>query len=175
MTGNDRKETPVTESSQQPREAWTEVGRRFEELGRALRSHFERESAPAAEGAAGAEAPGEQPDVSADRDRAAMRDALRKLSQAAQRLGENAGEAVRDPAVRESAQRAARTFGDALETTFSELGDEIRERVRARRGSDAAGPGAEPQQVTPPKEIGRSEQDGATSPSDPGKEPPPGS
>ena len=159
VAGFDRKETPVTESGQQPQGNWSEVGRRFEDLGRALRGHFERGAEPAedetATGAAGAAEPGGAgpggagPGGSHAGDRAAMRDALRRLADAAQRLGEQAGEAVRDPGVRTSAQRAALTFRDALDATFTGLGD----RVRGRRGSDPADAEA-PSEQPPPKEIG---------------------
>ncbi len=177
----------MAESKQEPREAWSEVGRQFEELGRAPRGHFEKEPAtepPAAAEAGAAEAGAAQPGAaeaggaeagaaeagaaesaspgsggaeaggSAAGDRAAMRDALRKLGQAAQRLGDQAGEAVRDREVRESAQRVARTFADALDATFTDLGEEIRGRVRARRGSDPADQDAPSTQPPAAKEIG---------------------
>jgi hypothetical protein len=137
----------VTESTQQPREAWNEVGRRFEELGRVLRGHFEREpeTEPGATGGGTDTAAG---------DRAAMKDALHRLGQAAQRLGDQAGEAVRDQAVRESAQSVARSFGAALEATFSEFGDEVRERMKARRGGEQADRESAPQPPEGPKELG---------------------
>jgi hypothetical protein len=140
---------PVAESTQQPREAWSEVGRQFEELGRALRGHFDRERGSAAEGGTGTAS-----DPSGAGDQAAMRKALRRLGQAAQQLGDQAGEAVRDPAVRESAQRAGRTLADALDATFTELGDDLRGRFRARRGSGPADPDSPTQQPPPAKEIG---------------------
>src|SRR5439155_14439069 len=134
--GGRSKEALVTESTQEPREAWSEVGRRFDELGRALRGHFgkEHDAAAAAAGTptettAAAEPGGAEPGGTSEAaDRAAMQDALRRLGEAAQRLGDQAGEAVHDPAVRESAQRVARTFADALATTFSEFGEELRGR-----------------------------------------------
>jgi len=120
----------VTESAQQRREAWNEAGRRLEDLGRVLRGHFEREP----EAAPGGAPPGGSPAG----DRAAVKDALHRFGQAAQRFGEQAGEAARDPAVRESAQSWARSFGTALEATFTEFGDEARERMKARRGGEQA-------------------------------------
>jgi hypothetical protein len=179
--GSDRKETSVTEdSTQQPRGNWSEVGRQFEELGRVLRGHFERERAaaeggPAAPtdasgvpGAAGAESAGAGagkagPDDasasgSAARDRAAMRDALHRLEEAAKRLGEHAGEAVRDPAVRTSAQQAAYSLREALEATFSELGEGLRGRMRARRGSGPTSEDTTSQRPEPPREIGGSSE-----------------
>jgi hypothetical protein len=138
----------VTESTQQSREAWNEVGRRFEDLGRVLRGHFERE--PETEPGGSPEAPG----GSAAGDRAAVKDALHRFGQAAQRLGEQAGEVVRDQAVRESAQSVARSFGAALEVTFSEFGDEVRERMRARQGGEQADRDPAAQPKGGPQELG---------------------
>jgi hypothetical protein len=133
----------VAESTQ---DAWNEVGQRFEELGRVLRGHFESEPEP--ETPAGPEA------GPATGDRAAMKDALRRFGQAAQRFGEQAGETVRDPAVRESAQSAARSFGVAVEATFSEFADEVRTRMQARRGGEQAGRDSAAQPPAEPKELG---------------------
>jgi hypothetical protein len=138
----------VTGSTQQPKAGWSEVGRQFEELGRALRSHFGHAEEPAA----GPEPGGAGPGGGTAGDKAAVRDALRRLGDAAQRLGDQAGDAVRDPTVRATAQRAAYTFRDALETTFSGLGVELRGRMRTRRGSEPADTGTPP----PTKEIGGS-------------------
>jgi len=135
----------VAESAQQRREAWNEAGRRLEDLGRVLRGHFERE--------AEAEPGGAPPGGSAAGDRAAVKDALHRFGQAAQRFGEQAGEAARDPAVRESAQSWARSFGTALEATFTEFGDEARGRMKARRGGGQAGDSA-PQPPGGTKELG---------------------
>jgi uncharacterized membrane protein YccC len=142
----------VTESTQQPREAWSEVGRQFEELGRALRGHFGREPEPAAEDEAEAEAASATSGGAGDR--AAMRNALRRLGQAAQQLGEQAGQAVHDPVVRETAQRAGRTLADALDATITELGEDLRGRMRARRGAEPEAPDTGTQQPPPTKEIG---------------------
>ncbi|HYT09253.1 MAG TPA: hypothetical protein VEL73_01180 [Mycobacteriales bacterium] len=166
-------------STQEPREAWGEVGRRFEELGRVLREHFSGTMGPTPDSAtwtAATDEPGlgESGTAASDRpgtaasdrpgsgygDRAAMRDALQRLGQAAQRLSDQAGEAVRDPAVRETAQQAARTFADALAATVSELSEELRSRVGPPRGSeqarqDPAGP--DPARQPPPPELGGSD------------------
>jgi hypothetical protein len=129
----------------QAREAWSEVGRRFEELGRTLREHFGgRDSATwrAADNSAGPddESAGE---AGAASGRAAVQDAVRRFGEAAQRLGDQASDAVRDPAVRETAQRATRSLADALESTFGQLGEQLRSRAASRSpgsgGSDTGG------------------------------------
>ena len=154
-------------STREPREAWSEVGRRFEELGRALREHY----AGVAESPDSATwtAAGAEEERSGDAgDRAAIRDALQRLGQAAQRLGDQTGEAVRDPAVRETAQQAARTLGDALEATFGQLGEQLRGRVGSR-GSDQAEP-----EPTSPRPAAPPEITGEDGPPAAGGERPPG-
>ncbi|MFL6129801.1 MAG: hypothetical protein ACJ73E_12135 [Mycobacteriales bacterium] len=132
---------------QEPREAWSEVGRRFEELGRKLRERFgDRDPGPApgtagAEGAAGAGTTGAggagQPEG-----RAALQDAVWRLREAAQRLGDRAGEVVRDPSMRETAQRATRSLADAVEATFGQLGEQLRNRSGAVSGAGRPAPAA---------------------------------
>jgi hypothetical protein len=158
----------MTESKPEPNAAWDEVARGFQDLGRALRPHFAGGPADAGDAA---ERPG--PDYqSTSADRAKVEDALRKLGQAVQRLGDQASSAVRDPAVRDSAERVSRSFGDALAATFSEFGDEVRGRVGGRRGSSewpSDPPGGPPPKTAPPPIEGRSaEPEGSEGQSPPG-------
>lgn len=210
----------MSESPREPREVWGEVGRRLEELSRAVRGHLapEPDSAaatppgaapwgnapadppsatppgatppgvPASDPAAtppgptasgGTEPPAEPADAPADaesawtaatddspprdpgaagagsgagRDRddwAAARESVRRLGESAQRLADRAGEAARDPQVRDSAQRAARTLGDALSTSVENATAELRARMRSPRWSDSTRPRpTEPPPVT---------------------------
>lgn len=134
----------MSESPQEPREpreVWREVGRRFEELGRAVRGHLEAEPDPAdaatwsppAEDRPGADRRGED-------QWAAARDAVRRLGTSAQRLATQAGGAARDPAVRESAQQAARTLSAAAAAAVEDLGVGLRGRMRSPRWSDPEKP-----------------------------------
>src|SRR5829696_2026836 len=70
----------------------------------------------------------------------AMRESVRRLGESAQRLATQAGDAARDPEVLDSAQRAARTLGDAVTSTVEGLATELRERVRSPRWSDPSRP-----------------------------------
>jgi hypothetical protein len=65
---------------------------------------------------------------------------VRELRQSAQRLAAQAADAARDPEVRDSAQRAARSLGDAIATTAQDLATELRERMRNPRWSDTTQP-----------------------------------
>lgn len=112
---------------QEPREAWSEVGKRFTELGRMLGDHFSRPDASRQSPAAGE--PAGTPEQ-----RQAVLDAVRRVGEAAQQLGDQASEAVRDPELRQTAQRATRGLADALEVTFGQLVGQLRERTGASSG-----------------------------------------
>jgi hypothetical protein len=118
----------------QPREAWAEVGRQFEELGKALGEHFSRPDAASWQASRASE-PGSGRD-----ERRAVLDALRRVGDAAQQLGDQAGEAVRDQQLRETARSATRVLADALETTFGQLAEQLR-----RTGGAAGGGGDRPE------------------------------
>lgn len=68
------------------------------------------------------------------------REQVRRLGESAQRLAAHAGDAARDPQVRESAQAAARGITDAVTATVAEL----RERMRSPRWSDPDRPAEQP-------------------------------
>ena len=72
------------------------------------------------------------------------RESIRNLGESAQRLATQAGDAARDPQVRESAQRAVRSLGDAIATTAQDIATELRERMRSPRWSDPGTPAERP-------------------------------
>ena len=76
------------------------------------------------------------------------RESVRDLGSSVRRIATQAGDAARDPQVRDSAQRAARSLGDAIVTTVEDLAAELRERMRTTRWSDPSGP-PEPPPVAP--------------------------
>jgi hypothetical protein len=153
----------VSEAKKDVREAWSEVGHEVGELGRVVRSHFQAEPTPAGPEAATSEtAVSGGPEVIEEREmveeparfddlegaarapgaggsRAAVEDAVRKVSHVVQRFGGQANETVRDPAVRVSAQKVARSFGDAVSITFIEVRDDVRTQLRERRGGKPDG------------------------------------
>ena len=65
---------------------------------------------------------------------------MRRLGRSAQRLTTQAGEAARDPVVRESAQEAARTLGAAVSRTAEDFAAQLRESIRSPRWSDPTQP-----------------------------------
>ena len=76
------------------------------------------------------------------------RESVRDLGSSVRRIATQAGDAARDPQVRDSAQRAARSLGDAIVTTVEDFASELRGRMRNPRWSDTSGP-PEPPPVAP--------------------------
>jgi hypothetical protein len=130
-----------------PREMWSEVGRRFQHLGRAVRTHLDPESPDAA---TWTPPPPGGWDESRRRDddqwtgRSEARDTVRRLGRTAQLLASQAGEAVRDPVVRSSAAEAARSLGAALSRAAEDFAGQLRENVRSPRWSDPTRPRPQP-------------------------------
>jgi hypothetical protein len=122
---------------QDPREArelWTEVGQRFGELGRAVRSHLDLDSP---DSATWSPPTTDEPAGPPRGDQwSESRETVRRLGRNAQRLTAQAGEAARDPVVRETAQEAARTLGAAVSRTAEELAAQLRDNTRSPRWSD---------------------------------------
>ena len=145
----------MTEEPREPREArelWAEVGQRFGDLGRAVRSHLEPESPdsatwspPTTDEPAGSWRDDQWSDA---------RETVRRLGRSAQRLTTQAGEAARDPVVRETAQEAARTLGAAVSRAAEELTAQLRDNVRSPRWSDPSRP---PPASPPPVTLVRPE------------------
>ncbi len=96
--------------------AWNEVGSSFQGLGLKLKYHFEQQR-------------------SAGEDPAPVQDALRKLAAAVDDALEAVGAAAKDPAVRDDARRVGDSLGAAFQSTFADVGDELR-RLFTRRGGE---------------------------------------
>jgi hypothetical protein len=103
------------------KQAWEQAGRDLGDLGDRVKQHYEQQT--------GAGRPG-----SADRRK--MEDALRQLSDSLEQAFNALGEAVRDPEVAAQTKKAAASLGDAVASTFSELG----ERLRSTSGTEPRGP-----------------------------------
>jgi hypothetical protein len=100
------------------KEAWDRVGDTFTDLGRTLKSHYDRRSASGESKA----------------DREAVERALSGMREAVNRALESVNDAVGDPDVRNGANRAVSSFADALSTTFGEVSTQVRDAISKRRG-----------------------------------------
>jgi hypothetical protein len=98
--------------------AWDDVARRFSEVGRRVSDQYRKlgEETPPSTEATGAKV-GD-----------AVRDAVDELDRALTSVGD----ALRDPEAKETLRQAVSSFGGALETTFTELGEELRKQFGAK-------------------------------------------
>jgi len=107
------------------KESWEQVGESWRDLGRHMRAEYHKLSENQAR------------ESQEDKD---------KLSEAASRLSEHLGEALRsvrglvkDPQTKESMERVIDEMGTAIAATFNDAADEIRQRLPGGKG----GPDAE--------------------------------
>lgn len=101
---------PMTTS----RQAWDEFGSKLESLGLKLKLHYEQEA-----------------DADSGED-TGVRRSLEGIGEAIEDAFEAVGNAVDDDAVRTDAKDSAALLVDALNATFTEVGDELRNAVRRR-------------------------------------------
>ncbi len=92
--------------------AWQRVGEQFSALGEGFKRHQEQV--------------GEEPAASQEE---GVAEALRTLAEAVDRMATSVGNALRDPNVQRDAKYATNALLEALGTSFSQLGGELRQRV----------------------------------------------
>ncbi len=108
-----------------PRKSWEQVGEDLSGLGLKLKLHFEQ---AAKEGSAEAED--------------SIKEALRKVGDAVEQAFTALGNASRDDAVREDARHIGRSMTEALDASFSKVGEQFRSAVK-RTGDERTGGHAE--------------------------------
>ena len=108
-----------------PRKSWEQVGDDLSGLGLKLKMHFEQ---AAKEGSAEAED--------------SIKDALRKVGDAVEQAFSALGNASRDDAVRDDARHVGRSMTDALDASFSKLGEQFRSAVKRPAGQAGKEPEA---------------------------------
>ena len=95
------------------RQAWDEVGDRFSTLTRRFREKYEARS--------------EEPGAAEATEQ--LKGALRSLIDAVDGAATTLNEMARDPETRQDAKTTMLALRDALNTSFTELGEEVRKRV----------------------------------------------
>jgi Flp pilus assembly pilin Flp len=124
-TARAEKEAVVAEA----KEAWSEVGARFGGLGEKLKEHFTH---PPSKGAEAGE-----PEAAADAGAAdALKDAFRKLGEALDGAVEAIGAAAKDPAVAGDVRQVGQALVNALSTTFTDAGEEVKKAFGRGRPAD---------------------------------------
>jgi hypothetical protein len=129
------------------KQAWDEVGSMFSGLGLKLKMHFEqaRSAEDGGPGEAEAAAPAGEPPAgegggAGPADATELKAAVRRLADALDGVFDAAGNAVRDPAVKDDVRDIGRALSDAFSATFAEVSDDLRKAFRRR--DDEPGPGA---------------------------------
>lgn len=107
------------------KDAWDEVGERFGEWGRMLGERYRKR--------------GEELGETAEEDRRkkldeAVQAVTRQLDQAFTSLGDT----LRDPEAKQTLKDAAKAVGDAVSTTLSEAGEQIRSRLGSSGSSGSS-------------------------------------
>ena len=94
------------------RASWNDVGTELNELGLKLQLHFEQAAAEGRE------------------DEAKVKEALQAIGDAVEQAFGALGAVARDDAVRDDVKDVGRSVVDALDATFSELGERFRSVVK---------------------------------------------
>jgi len=114
----------VTIMAGNTKDAWDEVGERFGEWGRMLGQRYRKR--------------GEELGPTAEEDRKKLDEAVQAVTRQLDQAFTSLGDTLRDPEAKQSLKDAAKAVGDAVSTTLTEAGEQIRSRLGSARSS---GPG----------------------------------
>jgi len=109
---HERRGDDMAESS---KEAWNQVGDKFGEWSRLLGEKYRKR--------------GEELGTTAEEDRKKLDDAIQTVTRQLDQAFTSLGETLRDPEAKQNLKAATKAFGDALSTTFSEVGEQIRSKL----------------------------------------------
>jgi hypothetical protein len=107
------------------REAWNEVGDKFGEWSRRLGQNYRKR--------------GEELGTSPEEDRRKLDDAIQTVTRQVDQAFTSLGETLRDPEAKQHLKEATKSLGDALSTTFSEVGDQIRSKLGSSGSTGSTG------------------------------------
>lgn len=107
----------MTDSPNPAGNPWDDVGTSFQGLGMKLKYHFEQQRS-------GGEDAGE------------VKDALRRLASTVDDALDAIGAAAKDQAVRDDTRKVGEALGTAFQSTFTDVGDELRRLFTRRSGTD---------------------------------------
>jgi len=98
------------------KEAWDEVGERFAVFGRALAARYKQLE--------------QERGATTEEDKRKLEEAIQTVTRTLDQAFTSLGDTIRDPRAKDGLKDAARSVGDALGVTFSEVSEEVRKRVR---------------------------------------------
>jgi hypothetical protein len=105
------------------KEAWDEVGERFAVFGRALAARYKQLE--------------QDRGATTEEDKRKVEEALSTITRQLDQAFTSLGDTIRDPGAKDGLKQAARSVGDALAITFSEVTEEVRKRIG--RSEDSSG------------------------------------
>lgn len=109
------------------KEAWNEVGDKFGEWSRTLGEKYRKR--------------GEELGATGGEDRKKLDDAIQTVTRQLDQAFNSLGETLRDPEAKQQLKEATKSLGDALSTTFSEVGEQIRSKLGSSGPSGSSGEG----------------------------------
>jgi Flp pilus assembly pilin Flp len=107
------------------REAWNEVGDKFGEWSRLLGERYRKR--------------GQELGTNTEEDRKKLDEAIQTVTRQVDQAFTSLGETLRDPEAKQHLKEATKSLGDALSTTFSEVGDQIRSKLGSSGSSGSTG------------------------------------
>jgi len=113
---------PSGRGEKQTRKAWDEVGKEFSDVGRRIGEHYRKL--------------GEETRSAAAAQRQTVTEAVRKAVDQLDQAFTGLGNALRDPEAKKTLNRATRSLGRALDTTFGAVGEKIRKRADRKDSSN---------------------------------------
>lgn len=102
------------------KEAWDDVGDKFATFGRALAARYKQLE--------------QERGTTTDEDKRKLEEAIQTVTRTLDQAFTSLGDTLRDPHAQQGLKDAARSVGDALGVTFSEVSGEVRKRIG--RGGD---------------------------------------
>jgi hypothetical protein len=109
------------------KQAWDQVGRDFTELGQHLKRHYSQQDTQQESQQDTQQAEAEKP---APEDRRKVDAALRRLTESLDQIFTSLGDAIRDPEFGQQAKKTANSLGDALSSTFADVGRSSRSKSK---------------------------------------------
>jgi len=106
------------------KDAWDEVGERFGEWGRMLGERYRKR--------------GEELGATAEEDRKKLDETVQAVTRQLDQAFTSLGDTLRDPEAKQTLKEAAKAVGDAVSTTLSEAGEQIRSRLGSSRSSGSS-------------------------------------
>ncbi len=97
------------------KEAWDEVGERFAVIGRALAARYRQLEL--------------ERGTTTEEDKRKVEEALSTITRQLDQAFTSLGDTIRDPGAKDGLKQAARSVGDALAISFSEVSDEVRKHI----------------------------------------------